>query len=179
MSETPIYVRHSHCSFCGTKFPAVVQKHARCAHCGKETWLSPAPVVALLLPVLSDDGHGIVLVRRNIEPKKGGWCLPSGYIDFLENAEEAGLRELGEEAAINLPPDWPVHVLHTRQTQERIVVVFCQADPIPESGVPCPFVPNDEVQEIMVVRGPIELCFSTHTEALKQFFDRPRGDKAS
>jgi ADP-ribose pyrophosphatase YjhB (NUDIX family) len=39
-------------------------------------------------------------VKRNIEPQKGKWCLPSGYAESGESIEAAALRELNEETGI-------------------------------------------------------------------------------
>jgi hypothetical protein len=38
------------------------------------------------------------------------------------------------------------------------------------------FVPNEETQETCIVTAPQELAFSTHTEALREYFEsRPVG----
>ena len=40
----------------------------------------------------------ILLIKRGVEPMKGWWALPGGYLDWDESLEEATLRELYEEA---------------------------------------------------------------------------------
>ena len=40
-----------------------------------------------------------------------------------------------------------------------------------------PFVPNEETQEVCVVTAPQELAFSTHTEALREYFASRAGNK--
>ncbi len=42
----------------------------------------------------------ILLVKRSVEPKKGNWCLPGGFIETGESPEKAGLRELFEETGL-------------------------------------------------------------------------------
>lgn len=42
----------------------------------------------------------ILLVKRGIEPAKGQWALPGGYLDWDETAEEGVLREVREEAGV-------------------------------------------------------------------------------
>ena len=43
----------------------------------------------------------ILLVLRDTEPQKGSWCLPGGYLQWDETAEEAVVRELKEETGLD------------------------------------------------------------------------------
>ncbi len=52
--------------------------------------------------VVIQSGH-ILMVERKMEPGKGLWALPGGHIDPDETAEEASLRELYEEAGLDMP----------------------------------------------------------------------------
>lgn len=52
--------------------------------------------------VVIQSGH-ILMVERKMEPGKGLWALPGGHIDPDETAEEACLRELYEEAGLDMP----------------------------------------------------------------------------
>jgi len=45
------------------------------------------------------DGR-IVLCRRAIQPRKGCWTLPAGFMEVGESVEEGALREAAEEADI-------------------------------------------------------------------------------
>ncbi|HEY8108393.1 MAG TPA: NUDIX domain-containing protein [Patescibacteria group bacterium] len=51
--------------------------------------------------VVEQDGKYLVL-RRNIEPNKGKWEIPGGFIDSGEGAEEALLREAREETGLEV-----------------------------------------------------------------------------
>jgi len=42
-----------------------------------------------------------LLVKRKNDPKKGEWCLPSGFAETGESIETAARRELEEETGIN------------------------------------------------------------------------------
>jgi ADP-ribose pyrophosphatase YjhB (NUDIX family) len=76
---------------------------ASCAACGSAYYANSAPAVE---GVLERDGK-VLLSRRGIEPRRGYWDLPGG---FLEEGEEplAGLaREFREETGLEVRPrEW-------------------------------------------------------------------------
>jgi 8-oxo-dGTP pyrophosphatase MutT (NUDIX family) len=41
--------------------------------------------------VTIDDAERILLVKRSVDPKKGFWCLPGGFMELDETPEGAGL----------------------------------------------------------------------------------------
>jgi ADP-ribose pyrophosphatase YjhB (NUDIX family) len=43
------------------------------------------------------DRDSVLLVKRDVEPHKGEWCLPGGFMELDETPEESCLRELKEE----------------------------------------------------------------------------------
>ena len=47
----------------------------------------------------------ILLCKRAIEPRKGYWTLPAGYLELNESAGEGALREAWEEARARLTLD--------------------------------------------------------------------------
>jgi len=46
--------------------------------------------------------HKIVLLRRAIDPQKGKWVMPGGYVDRGEEVEAAALRETDEECGLKI-----------------------------------------------------------------------------
>jgi ADP-ribose pyrophosphatase YjhB (NUDIX family) len=77
--------------------------HLGCPACGSAYWANSAPAVQGLLV---RDGR-VLIGKRKIEPRKGYWDLPGG---FLEEGEEpiAGLRrEFLEETGLEVEPvEW-------------------------------------------------------------------------
>lgn len=50
-------------------------------------------------------GDQILLCKRAIEPRKGFWTLPAGYMELGETVEEAAKREAHEEALAHITLD--------------------------------------------------------------------------
>ena len=69
-----------------------------CPECGFVDYNNPKPCVAVLI---ERDGR-LLLVRRGVEPAKGMWDIPGGFIDYDESAEEAARREILEETGLRL-----------------------------------------------------------------------------
>jgi ADP-ribose pyrophosphatase YjhB (NUDIX family) len=54
--------------------------------------------------VLTDGGR-VVLCRRAIEPRRGFWTLPAGFLEHGETLEEGAAREAEEEAGAAIQID--------------------------------------------------------------------------
>ncbi|MEM9937515.1 MAG: NUDIX hydrolase [Pseudomonadota bacterium] len=50
-------------------------------------------------------GDQILLCKRAIEPRKGFWTLPAGFMELGESVEEAAMREAQEEALADIRID--------------------------------------------------------------------------
>jgi len=91
------------CPRCGTSLSRTADGHLECAGCGSRYYANSAPAVQGLL--VRD--RRVLLARRAIEPRRGYWDLPGG---FLEEGEEplAGLRrEFLEETGLAVEPvEW-------------------------------------------------------------------------
>jgi len=88
------------CPYCGYKLIRKIlegRERLYCSRCGKIYYENPTPVVA----VIARDNEGkILLIKRNIEPRRGEWALPSGFMELEESPIEAALRELAEETGL-------------------------------------------------------------------------------
>ena len=65
-----------------------------CSVCGHIHYMNPKIVVS---SVCSWNGQ-ILLCRRAIEPRRGFWGLPGGYLEVGETAQAGAMREAREEA---------------------------------------------------------------------------------
>ena len=69
-----------------------------CDHCGFIDYANPRLVVG----VVATWEDRILLCRRAIEPRKGYWTLPAGFLEERETTEEGAAREAWEEAHAEL-----------------------------------------------------------------------------
>lgn len=127
---------------------------------------NPTPVAVTLVPVEDSLGTISLLgITRGITPFIGEDALPSGYVDEMESIEMAAARELKEETGIETKPeDW--RLKHSAITPRNIVLVFCELKfPISVKALEG-FVPNAEVQKLVLLNQDSKLCFPLHQEAL-------------
>jgi ADP-ribose pyrophosphatase YjhB (NUDIX family) len=69
-----------------------------CCSCKIITYENPIPVVAVIVPRKNNE---ILLIKRAIEPKKGCWGLPTGFIEKQESPWISAKRELKEETGLD------------------------------------------------------------------------------
>ena len=50
------------------------------------------------MPFWGDNGEQVLLCKRNIEPRRGKWTLPAGFMELGETTSEGAARETDEEA---------------------------------------------------------------------------------
>jgi ADP-ribose pyrophosphatase YjhB (NUDIX family) len=72
-----------------------------CGSCGYIHYANPKIVVG---SVVSFDNR-ILLCRRAIEPRKGLWTLPAGFLEEHETPEDGARREAREEACADIVID--------------------------------------------------------------------------
>ncbi len=77
--------------------------HLGCPACGSRYWANSAPTVQGLL---ERDGR-VLMGRRRIEPRKGHWDLPGGFLEEGEEPLEGLRREFREETGVEVEPvEW-------------------------------------------------------------------------
>jgi 8-oxo-dGTP diphosphatase len=78
--------------------PPDQREQAVCPHCRFVFYLNPK-LVAGTIP--EQDGR-ILLTRRAINPGRGLWTFPGGFVDFGETVTDAALRETFEETGLRV-----------------------------------------------------------------------------
>jgi ADP-ribose pyrophosphatase YjhB (NUDIX family) len=88
-----------YCPVCGEKLQINSidgRKRKNCHSCGFIDYKNPLPCVS----IIGIKGNKIALIKRGIEPSKGSWAPPSGFMEAGEKPEETALRELYEETSL-------------------------------------------------------------------------------
>src|SRR5215831_7702061 len=88
-----------HCKACGSEVHYVIpsddnRERAVCSSCGSIHYENPLNVVGTV-PVWQDK---VLLCLRNIEPRRGLWTLPAGFMELGESTSQGAERETDEEA---------------------------------------------------------------------------------
>lgn len=92
-----------HCAQCGSKTEKQIPEGDHnerdvCTSCGFIHYVNPKLITGAL-PVHNDK---ILLCKRNIEPRKGCWTLPAGFMECNETTAEGAARETFEESEAKL-----------------------------------------------------------------------------
>ncbi|MFD7092228.1 NUDIX domain-containing protein [Streptomyces sp. NPDC056652] len=161
-------VARSHCDSCGTPYPPGAGWPRTCAACGATAYLNPLPVAVALVPVTDDEGTALVVITRAIEPAYGGLALPGGFIDRAEDWRHAVVRELREETGIEAPAH-DVRLADALSSPDGHLLLFGLLPERPAALLP-PSVPTEETAGRHLLRGPAELAFPLHTEAVRAWF---------
>ena len=90
-----------------------------CAECGHIDYQNPKIVVGSVVA----HGGQVLLCRRAIEPRRGFWTLPAGYLEFGETPQEGARREAREEAEADIALDG-VLALYSISRLGQVQVLF-------------------------------------------------------
>ncbi|HSF82535.1 MAG TPA: NUDIX hydrolase [Anaerolineales bacterium] len=157
----------NYCPRCGTQL-TLETKFGRerpvCPACG---WVFfPDPKVAVA--VLVEQDAKVLLVRRSIDPKRGCWTLPAGFLDAGEHPAQAAERECLEETGLKVQVSELIDVLSGQEHPRGAhIILFYRADII--SGT---LFPNDDVDRaaFFALDSLPQLAF----ESTRQILNRAR-----
>lgn len=146
-----------------------------CSACGFHFHFNPAVAAGLMV----DDGAGrLLLLRRSLEPAKGLFGFPGGFVDRGERVEDAVSREAREETGLEVEDvaflaSWP-NVYPWRGIEYPVADLFFTARARAGSRASA----RQEVEEVVWARpeeiDPATLAFPTTRSALTRYLERRR-----
>lgn len=137
------------------------REHAVCTRCRFVFYLNPK-VVAGTIP--EQDGR-VLLTRRSIDPGRGLWTFPGGFVDFGESVTDAAIRETYEETGLRVDltgllnvytyPGAPVIIVYEAQVLDGTLRLCAE---------------NDRVEWVALPEIPWDaLAFPSTREALREW----------
>jgi ADP-ribose pyrophosphatase YjhB (NUDIX family) len=165
----------NNCSRCGAKLafgPVSGEDRDRlaCPDCGQIAYVNPRLVVTTF--PITDAGE-ILLIRRGIEPGKGSWAQPGGFLEIDETVHQAAIRETWEETGLLVEPG-DIIGLYTRLEASVVTIAF-EARIV--GGEAAPTTEATEIRSYPPEAIPWpEIAFSTTIWALRDWLTRRRPD---
>ena len=167
-----MFHQQKYCSNCGSE---VVLKFTEgrdrivCEQCTIIHYTNPKIVTGALCVW----ENKVLLCRRAIEPRKGYWNLPAGYLEDFEKAEDGAIRETWEEAGTHIEIEKVFTVYNLPQANQVYIHFLAKLkDGIVRNG-------EESIESALFTEEEIpwkELAFTSSAFALRKFFeDRKTG----
>ena len=89
------------CPVCGRRLVSMHvsgRQRPYCASCELPVYFDPKVAVVVFI---ERDGR-VLLIQRAVDPGKGKWALPAGFVDHDEAPEDAARRETWEETQLRV-----------------------------------------------------------------------------
>ncbi len=166
--------KHNFCRSCGSVLS--VKKvdgtdRAVCSRCGWVHYVNPLPsAVSFILR----EGKEILLIKRGVQPSKGKWALPSGFIEADELPEQTAIRELEEETGIKGTISHLIGV-YTQPTSKYGSVLLVAYDIEYASGKPRAGTDTVDAKFFPLNKMP-RIPFASHRTIIRDGLHRHRSD---
>jgi ADP-ribose pyrophosphatase YjhB (NUDIX family) len=163
-------IEFQYCPVCGGTLRSKTLKPAEpdrlvCSKCDFVFYLDPKVVACSIVEM---EGR-IVLLKRAIDPQKGKWVLPGGYVDRGEEVKAAALREMEEECGLKIRTK-ELLGLYSYPGKLSVVVVYV-AEPLGGN-----LIVGDETAEVGLYSPENihwdELAFQSTIDALKDYLKK-------
>jgi 8-oxo-dGTP diphosphatase len=132
----------------------------------------PALTVDALVYTYTENSFWVLLVQRGIEPFKGKWAMPGGFVNMGELLETACKRELKEETGLEVEKMMQFKTFDAIERDPRhrtISVVFSARLPVKaevKGG-------DDATRAAWFSVGKLPETGFDHQKIIEEFFSRP------
>ena len=155
------------CPDCGAEMPRVEAERVlsqSCDACGAVHWRNAKPCAGALVV---QDGR-VLLGRRAVEPARGAWDIPGGFVEPWELPADAAVREVREETGLEVRlARLLTIVIDTYAGRDYTLNVYYVAEPI--GGTLQPADDLAEVQWFAPDGLPSEFAFAHCAEVLAEW----------
>lgn len=133
-----------------------------CKDCEFIFYLDPKLVVCSIVEV----GERVILLKRGIDPQKGKWVMPGGFVDRGEEIRSAALRETAEECGIKIELR-DLLGIYSYEGKTEVVVVYIAEQVSGDLKI------GDETVDVKLCTPEeipwAELAFQSTVDALKDY----------
>jgi len=134
---------------------------ALCERCGHVAYRNPVPAAGV---ILIESGE-VLLVRRRLDPRRGMWTLPAGFVEYDEHVSECAVRETREETNLDVEL---IRLFGAYMAMDdprvRVVLLLYLASRV--GGQLRPGDDADDARFFPLDGTPAEIAFKAHAEAL-------------
>lgn len=167
------YNRYRYCPRCRTELViGEVEGRVRpaCPACRFVYYQNPAPAAGAM--IVRD--NRILLVQRSVDPARGDWCIPAGFMEWTEHPQQTAIRELREETGLDIRIRGIFDIfMGMDDPRTHAVLVLYLADIA--GGEMAPGDDADAVRFFDFDELPANIAFQAHRDALalyrKRFLD--------
>ncbi len=97
-----------------------------CPACGYVHFYDPKVAAAVFI---QREGR-ILLIKRAVDPERGKWALPAGYVDALEDPRVTAVREVQEETGLQVRLTGLLDVFYSQQRPGASIIIVYRAEVI-------------------------------------------------
>ena len=117
-------VEYRFCPVCGGSLNLLALKYYEpqrlvCSRCEFVFYQDPKVVACSIIEM----NGKVILLKRSIEPQKGKWVMPGGYVDRGEEVNAAAVRETKEECGLETRIT-KLHGVYSYSQKLAVVVVY-------------------------------------------------------
>lgn len=91
----------TYCPMCGTELHIIHrtgEMRPVCPNCDYTVYYDPKVAVVIFIT----QANRVLLIQRGVDPEKGKWALPAGFVNASEDPAHAAIREIHEETGLHV-----------------------------------------------------------------------------